>query len=100
MSQAYSNPDRKHEPHVLPDIEVFFMSTNDFRRADSSTWMYEYLRNQCGPKPDIAELSQQAASLKGYYYWSCFPGCLPDSDPNGPFKTKAEALADAQSNND
>ena len=33
---------------------------------------------------------------QGWYWWSCFPGCLPDSDPNGPFATEAEALADAQ----
>ena len=32
----------------------------------------------------------------GWYWWSCFPGCLPNSDPIGPFATKAEALADAQ----
>jgi hypothetical protein len=32
----------------------------------------------------------------GYYWQSCFPGCLPDGDPVGPFETEAEALADAQ----
>ena len=32
----------------------------------------------------------------GYYYWFCYPGCLPDSDPIGPFETEAEALADAR----
>lgn len=32
----------------------------------------------------------------GWYYWYCFPGCLPDSDPMGPFDTEAEALADAR----
>lgn len=31
----------------------------------------------------------------GWYWWSCFPGCLPDSDAMGPFKTEAEALQDA-----
>lgn len=36
----------------------------------------------------------------GWYWWACFPGCLPDSDPMGPFATEAEALADAQSNNE
>lgn len=33
---------------------------------------------------------------KGWYWWSCFPGCLPDSDANGPFETQAEALEDAR----
>lgn len=32
----------------------------------------------------------------GWYWWSCFPGCLPDGDPVGPFDTSAEAYHDAQ----
>ena len=31
----------------------------------------------------------------GYYWWACFPGCLPDGDPVGPFETEEEAVADA-----
>lgn len=32
----------------------------------------------------------------GFYWWACFPGCLPDGDPIGPFDTSAEAYHDAQ----
>jgi len=33
----------------------------------------------------------------GFYWWSCYPGCLPDSEEaTGPFPTEAEALADAR----
>jgi hypothetical protein len=31
----------------------------------------------------------------GYYWWPCFPGCLPDSEPMGPFNTELEAYEDA-----
>ena len=31
----------------------------------------------------------------GFYWWWCQPGCLPDSDPIGPFSTEDEALADS-----
>lgn len=31
-----------------------------------------------------------------WWWWSCQPGCLPDSDPFGPFDTEEEALADAR----
>ncbi len=31
----------------------------------------------------------------GWYWWACFPGCLPDSEPNGPFATEAEAISNA-----
>lgn len=32
----------------------------------------------------------------GYYWWACFPGCLSDGDPVGPFDTEDEAIRDAQ----
>lgn len=31
----------------------------------------------------------------GWYWWSCFPGCLPDGDPIGPFETEEDAVQDA-----
>lgn len=33
----------------------------------------------------------------GFYYWFSQPGCLPDSDPIGPFRSEAAALRDARS---
>jgi hypothetical protein len=32
----------------------------------------------------------------GFYWWACFPGCMPDGDPSGPFQTEGEAIASAQ----
>lgn len=32
----------------------------------------------------------------GWFYWYCFPGCLPDSDPIGPFESFNEALEDVR----
>ena len=31
----------------------------------------------------------------GWYWWSCFPGCLPDGEPSGPFENEQEAIKDA-----
>lgn len=31
----------------------------------------------------------------GWYWWPCFPECLPDGEPNGPFNTSTEATDDA-----
>ena len=33
---------------------------------------------------------------EGYYWWACFPGCLPDGDPMGPYATEAECMEAAQ----
>ena len=55
-------------------IEVFFVDTVDIDHApDGSVW-------------EDAE--------PGWYYWYCFPGCLPESDPIGPFLTEEEAMED------
>lgn len=33
-------------------------------------------------------------SMFGWYWWPCWPGCLPDAEANGPFKTSDEAYED------
>lgn len=106
MSQHYSDPARENDPHALPDIEVFqltarevaesfsyederheFMKRHEFRLASMNTQVREKMFDAM-----VDELGIEA----GWYWFSCFPGCLPDSDPCGPFATEAEALADAQ----
>jgi len=88
--QAYSDPKRENDPHALPDIEVFFVSLNDCLRAQNGEgWLTDALADDREP-----------ADLVGYFWQSCFPGCLPDGEPMGPFGTEAEALTDAQENSD
>ena len=31
----------------------------------------------------------------GWYWWPCFPGCLPDGDATGPFSSSIRAYYDA-----
>lgn len=69
MSYIYSDPGRALDPHALPDVEVFYATA-----------------------AECIEFGTGA----GWYYWFCFPGCLPDSDPIGPFETEASAVAAAQ----
>jgi hypothetical protein len=65
-----SNPKRASDPHALPDVEYWHAQSGDFCVGD-------------------AEPNQT-----GWYWQACFPGCLPDSEPVGPFATKAECVAD------
>lgn len=46
---------------------------------------------------DSWELSEQAEhiTLEGFYWQACFPGCLPDGEPIGPFKDEQQAIKDA-----
>ena len=72
--QGYSNPDRESDSYALPDIEVFYVFDNDDDMTDENGEPFQ----------------------PGYYWWTCFPGCLPDSDPIGPFSSEEEAIADAR----
>lgn len=78
MSQHYSDPARASDPHALPNIEVFYVNE------------------------DEGEAWAEGPISRGWYWWACLPGCLPDSDPEGPFDSEEAALADAQDqfNND
>lgn len=80
MPMHYSNPRRETDPHALPDVEVFY------RREGETTW--------------TAEDGEQIDNGPGWYYWFCLPGCLPDSDPMGPFDSESAALADARAQAD
>jgi hypothetical protein len=71
VRQEYSDPRRADDPHALPDLEVFF--ADDVKDAETGEF-----------RP------------AGFYWWPCFPGCLPDGEAAGPFDTEAEALADAR----
>ena len=44
---------------------------------------------------DLTEDEAEDAYGVGWYWWSCFPGCLPDGDPTGPFESEDDAMADA-----
>lgn len=77
--QIYSNPKRASDPHALPDIEVYCITASDVAN-------FQPENEGADPPPE-----------PGWYWWACFPGCLPDGEPIGPFATEAEAIADAQS---
>jgi hypothetical protein len=71
--QAYSDQSRESETYSLPDLEVFYVSETD---------------GLCNEDGELLEA--------GWYYWYCFPGCLPDSEPIGPFESEREALVTAR----
>ena len=80
MSYIYSDPERETEEHALPDMEVFYVS------------QLETIYNL----DNLDHADEYTITQPGWYWWSCFPGCLPDGDPMGPFETENEAIADAQ----
>jgi len=105
MTQAYSDPAREHEPYALPDIEVFWLSAS----AQAESAIESRSETAFDVCAEYGQIFDNVAAMKwfhdavtlefqdGWYWHSCFPGCMPDGEPMGPFATEPEALADAQS---
>ena len=73
------DPERENDDTALSDAEVFQVShfVASYNRAN-------------------ADHNEYALTEPGCYWHSCFPGCLPDGEPMGPFESKEEAIADAR----
>ena len=117
MNQAYSDPKRETEPTALPDLEVWEVRTDEqskhtiFECGCCSCFHLVTFYGDCRDDSNRYEDAEDYARRNGidwrlveetdtpdagWYWQSCFPGCLPDGDPVGPFESEAEALADAR----
>ena len=102
--QAYSDESRENDPHTLPDLEIFqltasevaeqdevlldeYMSRHEFRLAAMNSRVREKM---------IDAMIEEEGITGGWFYWYCFPGCLPDSPAIGPYASAKEAKKAAQ----
>jgi hypothetical protein len=74
MTQFYSDPAREGDRWALPDCEVFY------RTAEECA---EYF---------TPEFEDDTPPEAGFYFWFCLPGCMPDSEPYGPYLTEQDAI--------
>lgn len=74
--QFYIDPSRENDKWSLPDGEVFY--------AEEGDWQVD--------AGDGDSVNNDA----GWYWWCCLPGCMPDSEPTGPYDTEEEAIAEAR----
>jgi hypothetical protein len=100
--QAYSNPKRAKDPHALPDLEIFWLSAAEQVQQDEDL-MWEASKqfplasmNSEEREKAISWAMEKSGARGGWFWWTCFPGCLPDGPAIGPFKSSKSALRDAR----
>jgi hypothetical protein len=102
--QAYSDPSREHDEHSLPDLEIFELTAREVAERDEEL-IYEYSKRHefrlANMNSQVREkmfdtMIEEEGIKGGWFYWYCFPGCLPDSEPMGPYDTAKEAKKAAQ----
>ena len=100
MPQIYTDPTRESDPHALPNAEVFSANAVEATCRKGCVYVVPDIEGDvlasgvcpsCGAGIEYAE----PIGLR-WFWWPCFPGCLPDGEIIGPFATEAEAIADAQ----
>jgi hypothetical protein len=99
MAQEYSDPTRASDPYSLPDVEVWEDVTWEI---DCTCGTYDVPASHCqndrhGTCPSCGAEERpilRENARKSWWYWYCFPGCMPDSEVNGPFDSEAEARED------
>jgi hypothetical protein len=103
MSQHYSSPERAADKYSLPDIEVFELTAEETAEQDEDM-LHEYMRkhefrlasmNRATRDKMVAAMIEDNSIVGGFFWWCCFPGCMPEGPAIGPFKTREEALQDA-----
>ena len=104
MTQAYSDPSRESDPHALPDIEVFELTATEVAALDEDT-VYDYAKrhefriafmNGRVMEALLDAIVAEEGIAGGWFWQACFPGCIPDGPPMGPFDSREAAVADAQ----
>jgi len=80
---------------MKPDYKANeYAGYHKFGSGDSSFGSFEVFWHDGSSDTDPDAADQPAEA--GWYWWACFPGCLPDGEPIGPFETSYEAWKDAQ----
>ena len=102
MSQHYTDPKRASDAWSLPDLEVWQDSAAEvdcMRGCGLFTVPYATVQGGEVECPSCGRQSARRTATRArsaWWYWFCLPGCMPDSEPFGPFATEAEALDDAR----
>jgi hypothetical protein len=103
MTYEYSDSTRKAGEHALPDIEVFQLTAEEVAELIDEDTAQSYLKrfplahmNSRDRQAMIDAIVEGECLTGGWFYWYCFPGCMPDSEPCGPFDSYAAALEDAR----
>lgn len=106
--RVYSDPSREQDKWSLPNVEIFQLTALEVAEQDEEL-IRQYMRK---PQFRIASMNSRTREAMldaivenegiqgGWFYQYCFPGCLPDSAPCGPYGTWQEAKEAAQEENE
>jgi hypothetical protein len=100
----YSDTTRENDPNTIPDCEVFELTAHETAELDEDM-MREYSRkheyrlagfNNKTREAMLDAIVENEGINGGFFFQFCFPGCLPESSPFGPYPTRQAAISAAR----
>ena len=104
MAHHYSDTKKERDAWSLPDVETFQLTAHEV----AETMEEEIYAAMKLPEFRLASMNgrdreklldyivEEHSVTGGWFYWYCFPGCLPEGSPFGPYKSQRAALAAAR----
>ena len=97
--QFYFDQSKEKDTYSLPDGEAFQLTAEEAMPFMDEDAIHQYLKdfplanmNSRARGKMIDAMVADGALTGGWFAHACFPGCLPDSDPVGPYETYQEAI--------
>lgn len=100
----YTDPSRQSDTYAMPDARVYELTAREVAEMDEDT-IRSYMRRR---EFQLAAMSSRVrdamfdAMIKdlaitgGWFFDYCLPGCLPDSQPFGPYESRDAAITAAR----
>lgn len=98
IAEHFVDGELEEQAHKLKNVEFFEVTPARFLNAEAGSWLADALAQDGEGLTDTPDRNDAAERLAGWYYWTCCPGCLPDSEANGPFTSEQDARKDAMEN--
>ena len=92
MTRFYSEPARETDTYALPDAETFRAGYGECQDCGTTVVTFDERAALC---PDCSRGTAKTED-QGWFYWYCFPGCLPEGGPMGPYRTETAAIQAAR----
>ena len=105
MSRHCFDPERESDTHALPDLELWedgiysVTCTKGCGTFDVPSSEVEAESSASGPAArcycpscEWQVGTAEKTERRGWFFWFCLPGCMPDSSVFGPYDTEQEAL--------
>lgn len=100
----YTDPTRQADSYSLPDARVYQLTAREVVEQDVELireYMRRYEYRLAGFSSRVSDamldkIVDQEGITGGWFFDFCVPGCLPDSQPFGPYATHDEAISAAR----